>query len=94
MKYMYLVSKQWSSEGPEQYETWEVLPRPKVPSLFWTEDDQYHQMDKITGARLKDVIAKLSALHPGMNYTKKFDRYGEPEWVITFFSEDEKVILC
>jgi hypothetical protein len=91
MKYVYLVSKHWSSdEFREQYETWEILPRPKNPGLFFTEDDLYRERD-IKGNRLKDVIAKLSFLHPGLKYKKKFETFGDPEWVITFYTDDEVI---
>jgi hypothetical protein len=90
VKYIYLVSKQYA-DGSEQYETWEIVPKPKYPSIFWTVDDQYQQRN-IVGKRLKDVIAQLSVLHPGCRMTKKFETYGDPEWVITFLSEDEKVV--
>jgi hypothetical protein len=90
MMYTYFATKQWSSDGPEEYEVWKYVPKPKNPSIFWTTDDLYDQTS-IRGKRLKDVIAKLSFLHPGLKYRKKFETFGDPEWVITFYTDDENM---
>ena len=82
MKATYFVSKQSETFGKDYYEVWKWIDK---VGYFGNYDDHFDRTN-IREARLKDVIAKLSALHPNCEMTKKFDRHGEPEWVVTFRS--------